>query len=122
MTHGLIVLLVVLAGPTEPIHQHRATFVRVVDGDTYQLDVDLGFHVHVIESIRLFGFDCPERNTDAGTVATEKARALLAAAKVIIIESKGVQSFARWVARIWIDGVDLGEALAPTCVPMKAPR
>jgi len=118
----IVVLLLILAGPTEPVHQHRATFVRVVDGDTYQLDVDLDFHVHVVESFRLFGWDCPERNTDAGTVATEKARVLLAAAKVIIIESKGVQSFARWVARIWIDGIDLGEALAPICVPMKAPR
>ena len=34
--------------------------VRVVDGDTFYLEVDLGFHVKVTESFRLKGIDTPE--------------------------------------------------------------
>lgn len=34
--------------------------VRVVDGDTFYLEVDLGFHVKVTESFRLKGVDTPE--------------------------------------------------------------
>lgn len=118
-----LLLLSMLAGPTEPVYQYRATVSRVIDGDTYELDLDLGFNVHVREHIRLFGWNCPERFTVDGAAATEKARTILSAAKVIIVERyKGVQSFARWVAYVWVDGVDIGELLAPACVVAKGPR
>ena len=39
----------------------RGKIVRVVDGDTVDLDVDLGFHVHTKVRCRLVGVDTPER-------------------------------------------------------------
>jgi len=39
----------------------RGKIVRVVDGDTVDLDVDLGFHVHTKIRCRLVGVDTPER-------------------------------------------------------------
>jgi micrococcal nuclease len=40
--------------------QYRCSIVRVIDGDTVVLDIDLGFHTTVRESCRLRGIDAPE--------------------------------------------------------------
>ncbi len=45
---------------TDHHYTYRATCVRVVDGDTLELDVDLGFGVHKIDRFRLLGIDTPE--------------------------------------------------------------
>jgi micrococcal nuclease len=34
--------------------------VKIVDGDTVDLDVDLGFHVHLTQRFRLLGVSAPE--------------------------------------------------------------
>ena len=39
---------------------YNADVTRVIDGDTLDLDVDLGFKVHVRVRVRLFGIDTPE--------------------------------------------------------------
>jgi len=42
------------------MYEYRGTVTRVVDGDTYDLSVDLGFHVSVNIRVRLLGIDTPE--------------------------------------------------------------
>tara|TARA_R110002020_G_scaffold194354_3_gene395075 strand:+ start:5185 stop:5505 length:321 start_codon:yes stop_codon:yes gene_type:complete len=39
----------------------RGKVTRIVDGDTADIDVDLGFYVHVSVRCRLVGVDTPER-------------------------------------------------------------
>jgi len=53
---------------------------RIVDGDTVDLNIDLGFDVWLTrQRIRLFGIDCPEtRSLDL----SEKAHGLLAKSRV----------------------------------------
>lgn len=46
-----------------------ATILRVVDGDTLDLDLDLGWHITYHAKIRLVGVNCPEMSTAAGKVA-----------------------------------------------------
>ena len=53
----------------------RATVDRVVDGDTVDLIIDLGFDVLIRERVRLAGIDAPESRTRD---LTEKARGLAA--------------------------------------------
>lgn len=36
---------------------------RVVDGDTVDVTIDLGFNIHINERVRLFGIDAPESRT-----------------------------------------------------------
>lgn len=53
--------------------------VRVVDGDTLDVDIDLGFYVHIEQRVRLYGVDTPEKygvkkeseEYKAGVAATE---------------------------------------------------
>jgi micrococcal nuclease len=63
----------------EPFVYRLRTLVRVVDGDTLDLDLDLGFSLVLRQRIRLFGVDTPEIHTRD---AAEKARGLEAQAYV----------------------------------------
>ena len=42
----------------------HAEVVRVVDGDTIRLRVDLGFNTQVTQNFRLWGIDAPELRGD----------------------------------------------------------
>tara|TARA_R100001591_G_scaffold117182_1_gene135997 strand:+ start:67 stop:471 length:405 start_codon:yes stop_codon:yes gene_type:complete len=58
------------------VYEYNATIIRVVDGDTVDVDIDLGFDVWVrSQRIRLFGIDTPECRTRN---KAEKAHGLLA--------------------------------------------
>ena len=62
------------------MYEYKATIVRVVDGDTVDVDIDLGFDVWLrSQRIRLFGVDTPECRTRN---KAEKAHGLLAKAYV----------------------------------------
>ena len=51
------------------IYIYKAELIRVVDGDTVDLVIDLGFDTFRHERFRLYGIDAPEVNTQAGKVA-----------------------------------------------------
>ena len=46
------------------MYEYRCTVVKIVDGDTVDVDIDLGFGVWLKkERIRMFGIDTPESRT-----------------------------------------------------------
>ena len=46
------------------MYEYRCKILRVVDGDTVDVDIDLGFGVWMHkERIRLYGIDTPESRT-----------------------------------------------------------
>ncbi len=49
-----------LPRPTDPTYLYSATVVRVIDGDTLELSIDLGFEVNRSGTFRLADIDCPE--------------------------------------------------------------
>jgi len=51
------------------IYIYKAELVRVVDGDTVDLIIDLGFDTSRRERFRLYGIDAPEMNTAEGKAA-----------------------------------------------------
>lgn len=56
--------------PIAPAYIYRATMRRIVDGDTFRLDVDLGLKTWVRdEEFRLYGVDVAERSTELGKQA-----------------------------------------------------
>lgn len=100
---------------------YRATVVRVVDGDTIRLDIDLGFDIVLNnQSVRLYRVDTPECRTRD---LKEKAAGLLAksvvkgfvdqGSKVVIktsLDTKG--KFGRILGTIITDeGVNINEHL-----------
>ena len=48
------------------MYTYEAKVVKVIDGDTVDLDIDLGFHIRITKRIRLSFINAPEMNTDLG--------------------------------------------------------
>jgi len=59
------------------MYEYRCTVTRIVDGDTVDAEIDLGFDIVFKSRIRLFGVDTPESRTRD---LDEKARGKLASA------------------------------------------
>lgn len=98
----------------EPTYRYRAACERVIDGDTFLMDVDLGMRVHHVVPVRVRGFSAPELNTTAGIVARAHATIVLPPGASVILETyKDRQSFARWIADMWVDGVPIVTLLQP---------
>lgn len=80
---------------------------RVVDGDTYDLELDLGFYQFGVYRVRLLGVDTPEiygRNaTPEGQAAKEAVEAwfeLHSNGDVLVAKTQKADSFGRWLAYI----------------------
>lgn len=87
-----------------------ATVVRVIDGDTVIVNLDLGWRVYRNdERIRIAGINAPERGTEAGTAATFYARSLLDVGDLVTVVSQAKPSFERTVGSIIVH-LDEGDA------------
>ena len=53
------------------MYDYAARLIRVLDGDTIEVDLDLGFKMHFLTHVRFLGYDAPELKTDAGFRAKE---------------------------------------------------
>src|SRR5579885_3227048 len=54
------------------MYEYRGRITRVIDGDTVEAEIDLGFHVSLTVTLRLAGINAPE------TKGTERPRGLVA--------------------------------------------
>jgi len=89
---------------------------KVVDGDTIDADIDLGFDISLTKRIRLAGIDTPESRT---TDAKEKALGLevkdwlkhrLEFAKDIIIKTElpdSTEKYGRIIGHLYINGEEV---------------
>ena len=97
---------------------YNAKCLRVVDGDTLDAQVDLGFDTHKVIRIRLVGIKTPEYLTRD---VEEKARGLAAKQFVVdilkkhknnfILQSQGVGKFGRCLGEIFLGDVKLNDLL-----------
>ena len=65
--------------------------MKVVDGDTVDAEVDLGFDIRFTMKIRLFGINAPEKNTPEGKLAAQHLTEILSVdpnARVILQTQK----------------------------------
>ena len=89
------------------MYEYIAIVDRVVDGDTVDFYVDLGFSVGMKIRGRLSGVDTPERGHRDFVVATKKCRELLDKAVAsfpyegkLIIRTHKTGKYGRWIVYI----------------------
>mgnify|MGYP003114127621 FL=1 len=89
------------------MYEYKATVDRVVDGDTVDFIVDLGFNVQMKIRGRFAGVDTPERGHQDFRLATNKCRDLLDQARdsfpyegKIIIKTNKTGKYGRWIVHI----------------------
>lgn len=81
---------------------------RVIDGDTYDVILDLGFYTTHTIRVRLKGVDTPEvfgkAASEEGKIASAYVKGLIENKRVIVQTYKNApSSFNRWEADIWLD-------------------
>lgn len=59
------------------MYEYRATVIRVIDGDTVDCRVDVGFRVSIDMRFRLAGINAPEMDTEAGKAAKVRLMELM---------------------------------------------
>ena len=99
------------------MYEYRVKKVnKIVDGDTIDVDIDLGFAVSFTQRVRLAGIDTPEsRTTDLkekalGVEVKEKIKKEIAAAKDIVIKTEKPDSsekYGRILGWLFLDGADV---------------
>jgi micrococcal nuclease len=79
---------------------------RVVDGDTIDVAIDLGFKVVLHERFRLANIDAPEtygpKASEAGRAAAFYLANLLPLGTPIKLKSQKTGKFNRWIAEVWV--------------------
>lgn len=88
---------------------------KIVDGDTIDVDIDLGFDISFTSRVRLAGIDTPEsRTTDKqekvlGLEVKARLKTLLDNAKSVVIRTEKLDSdekYGRILAWLFIDGAE----------------
>lgn len=90
----------------------RAVCRNVVDGDTYDFLVDLGFYAYAYVTIRIKDFDAPEMfhpktpgEKELGLRARARVEELILNKACVIVTSKDTQTFGRFVADVYYPSV-----------------
>jgi micrococcal nuclease len=96
------------------MYEYRVKKVtHIVDGDTIDVDIDLGFDISFHSRVRLAGIDTPESRTRdlkekaLGLESKEYLKKRLEAAKNIVIRTEKVNSsekYGRILAWLYVDG------------------
>ena len=110
------------------MYEYGCKVTRVVDGDTIDVDLDLGFDIIYKCRVRLYGIDTPESRTRD---KDEKARGKLAAKflqdaisngnhvilQTQLKDSKG--KFGRVLASVIVDGIDINQQMIDNHMAVK---
>ncbi len=85
-------------------YTYKAKLVRVVDGDTVFLAIDLGFRVEMVLDIRLAGLNTPEivgANQEQGLAAKKELERLLSLGPLTVFTAKA-EKYGRWLGTITV--------------------
>ena len=96
------------------MYHYRAKLIRVIDGDTVVLEIDVGFHMTTKQHIRLLGIDAPEKrgeSKEAGMLAKEHLIKLLEGIDILIVYTEKSDSFGRWLGTLYTEGHDINQAM-----------
>mgnify|MGYP000999437729 CR=1 FL=1 len=98
------------------LYNYKALVTKIIDGDTVDAEVDLGFHIKMEMRLRLLGVDTPELRSSN---LEEKIKAAEAKAyvtdfllgKEVIIKTEKADSFGRFLAIVYFNGQNFNDLL-----------
>lgn len=105
------------AQPVTRDYVYDVDVISVYDGDTLNVDIDLGFSIWIKDkSLRLYGIDAPEvrgQTRERGLVVRDWLRQRIEQGQTILIESISDQpdKYGRYLAILYIDGVNINQLM-----------
>jgi len=99
------------------MYEYNCTLDRVVDGDTVDVNIDLGFDINFKTRVRLLGINCPEVRTRdnvqkmKGLAAKNRVKELLVDEFIIhtVLDKRG--KYGRVLGTLIVDGQDINQLL-----------
>lgn len=102
------------------MYEYKAKIVRVIDGDTLEVDIDLGFKTTLQrEKLRLIGIDTPEirssnlKEKEHGLLAKTYVEKLLPVGSEILVKTEKDKTgkYGRYLARVFVGELELNQLL-----------
>lgn len=90
-----------LKRPKDAAFLYKARQIRVIDGDTIEVLVDLGFHSFSEQRLRLAQIDAPEIQTKAGRAARDFLIDTLAPAQTTVLKTIKTDLHGRYVVHLF---------------------
>lgn len=85
--------------------QYEAQIKRVVDGDTLIVDIDLGFHVRIEETVRLARINTPDvvgfNSKGIDDPAAKYIFSHCPPGSIVILGITRAEKYGRWLAEVW---------------------
>ncbi len=85
------------------MYKYKAEVYNVVDGDTVDVIVDLGFKIYTKQRIRLAGIDTPERGQPGYTEAADRLEELILG-KTVHLETTKASKWGYFLGEIFQNG------------------
>lgn len=88
------------------LYNYKAKLIKVVDGDTVDIEIDLGFDIHINQRVRLYNINTPETRTtnllekEAGLKVKWLLENLLLDKDIYVKTIKSNDKFGRYLADI----------------------
>ena len=104
------------------MYTYKAKLDRVIDGDTIDVDIDLGFDIKVKKRVRFVGINAPESRTRdleekaKGLAAKDRVKAILAENDIFTIESQEIGKYGRVLGKIYLSRIDGRDSLTQICL------
>jgi len=103
---------------------YKCVIDRVVDGDTIDVIIDLGFHIYHKARVRMLDYDAPEtwrpsseEERVLGEAATAHLVGLIGEGKTYLIQTKldRTDLYGRVLGRLIANGVDVNQMMVEFC-------
>ena len=98
--------------------EYKAKLIKVIDGDTIDAEIDLGFDVFVKKRVRLYQIDAPETRTRdkkekiLGKQAKKRLLEILNLNKgIFVLKSYGIGKFGRCLGEIFVNNASVNKIL-----------
>jgi len=96
------------------LYNYKAIVKNVVDGDTIDVIIDLGFDSSLKQRLRLVGINAPELHSkveEERTVANAAKQYLIEILldRYVIINTEKADAFGRYLATVYLDGENVNQ-------------
>ena len=104
------------------MYTYKAKLDRVIDGDTIDVNIDLGFDIQIKKRVRFAGINTPESRTRdleekaRGLAAKDRVKAILAENDTFTLQSNEVGKYGRVLGVIYLNKIDGKDCLTQVCL------
>ena len=95
---------------------YKGKLLRIIDGDTIEAAIFLGFNISIKKKIRIAGINTPEirsrkESEKQKAFAAKKRLEEMFVSKDLVIHSKGFDKYGRCIAEVFTSDLNVGETL-----------